>query len=172
MRSILYRPYSAAAFALLLSASLLIGAWVFQYGFGYAPCQMCYWQRHAHKAVIALAVLALVVGGFQPRLRKPLLLLTILALVGSAALGFFHMGVEYKWWDGPQGCVSSGMGNFEFDPNDPLGALDKKIKPPACDEAVWHFIGLSMAAWNGIISLLGAFVTLELMRFKKAANDA
>ena len=30
--------------ATLGSAALLIGAWTFQYS-GYAPCQMCIWQR-------------------------------------------------------------------------------------------------------------------------------
>ena len=52
--------------AILLSGGLLIGAWIFQYGFGYAPCTMCYWQRHAHKAVIILAVIALGVGLYKP----------------------------------------------------------------------------------------------------------
>jgi disulfide bond formation protein DsbB len=130
---------------------------------------MCYWQRHAHKVIIALAALALVVGGFEPRARGPLLALTVLALLSSAALGFFHMGVEYKWWDGPKGCAAGPIGDFQFDPNDPLAGLDKKIKPPACDEAVWAFLGLSMAAWNGIASLGGALITVVLGR--KGRND-
>ena len=62
--------FSLATYALLalaLSAGLLIGAWIFQYGFGYAPCQMCFWQRHAHKAVIGIAVLVAVLQAVQGR---------------------------------------------------------------------------------------------------------
>ena len=28
-----------------------------------------------------------------------------------------------------------------------------KIRPPACDNAAWVFLGLSMAGWNLLISL-------------------
>ena len=144
----------APIFALLLSGGLLIGAWIFQYGFGYAPCQMCYWQRHAHKAVLALALLALVLaklGRTKPRLFAGLL---ALALLVSFALAFWHVGVEYKWWEGPKSCALGALPSF--DAKDPLAALDAPIKPPACSDAVWHFLGLSMAAWNALASLTGA----------------
>lgn len=145
----------APIFALLLSGGLLIGAWTFQYGFGYAPCQMCYWQRHAHKAVLALALLALLLaklGRAKPRLFAWFL---ALAFMISFALAFWHVGVEYKWWEGPKSC---GLGGAlpSFDVADPLATLDAPIKPPACSDAVWHFLGLSMAAWNAIASLIGA----------------
>jgi len=158
MSKYLTRQYAPWA-ALLLSASLLIGAWVFQYGFGYAPCTMCYWQRHAHKVIIGLAVLALVLRKLgQNKLDAPLIWLLVLAFLGSAALGFYHTGVEYKWWEGPKTCSGGGV-NFilpDIDPNDPLAALNKPIKGPSCSDAVWHFIGLSMAAWNAILSFIGA----------------
>ena len=28
-----------------------------------------------------------------------------------------------------------------------------RIRPPACDEAAWVFLGLSMAGWNVLVSL-------------------
>ncbi len=148
-------PKQAPIFALLLSGGLLIGAWIFQYGFGYAPCQMCYWQRHAHKAVLALAILALLLttrGRAGPRLFAWLLALSLLV---SFALAFWHVGVEYKWWEGPKSCELGGAVST-FDSADPLAMLDKPIRPPACTEAVWHFLGLSMAAWNAVASLIGA----------------
>lgn len=160
--------YRAPALAFGLSASLLVGAWVFQYGFGYAPCTMCYWQRHMHKVIIAVAALGLLAAALG-KTQHPAQLLTglaILALLGSAGLGFFHMGVELKWWDGPKTCATGTPQIPIFDPSDPLGGLDKKIKPPSCDVAVWHFLGLSMAAWNGVLSLMGAIGTALLLRRK------
>ncbi len=152
--------------AMLISGGLLVGAWTFQYGFDYPPCTMCYWQRHAHKAVLVIAVLAaaLNMGGRpMPRLFNTLL---ALAFLGSAYLAFWHVGVEYKIFEGPQTCAAGGGGMAGFDPNDPLGGLDQKIKGPACSEALWHFLGLSMAAWNGIISLIGAGLMLFMMKDK------
>lgn len=154
--------------ALLISGGLLVGAWTFQYGFGYPPCTMCYWQRHAHKIVLGIAAIAMALqlgGKPMPKLFNTLL---ALAFLGSVAMAFWHVGVEYKWWEGPKTCAAGG-GLDGFDANDPLGGLDKKIKGPACTEALWHFLGLSMAAWNAVISLCGAGLMLVLMKDKKHA---
>ena len=104
--------------AMLMSGGLLVGAWTFQYGFGYPPCTMCYWQRHAHKVVLAIAVVALalkVTGKPMPKLFNSLL---ALAFLGSAYMAFWHMGVEYKIFEGPQTCAAGGSLDA-FDPNDP-----------------------------------------------------
>jgi len=147
---------------------LLVGAWTFQYGFGYMPCTMCYWQRHAHKIVLFIAALSLALSAAGNGHTKLFNYLLVLAFLGSVGMAFWHVGVEYKWWEGPKTCSAGGGELGGFDPNDPLGGLDKKIKPPACTEAVWHFLGLSMAAWNAIISLIGASVMLMLIRKEKA----
>ena len=145
--------------ALLISSALLGGAWFFQYGLGYAPCQMCYWQRHAHKAVIAVAL----AGGLIHYKAKTGLRLTnlllILAFLVSAGLALWHVGVEYKWWEGPKSCAV-GLINPGHIPSGQalLESLNNPVKPPACSDAVWHFLGLSMAGWNMLISLASAAI--------------
>ena len=160
----------APILAIMLSSGLLIGAWIFQYGFKYLPCTMCYWQRHAHKAVLAVAIIAVLVGRYKPDFQKGMIWLITAGLLVSFGIAFWHVGVEYKWWEGPKTCASGGGTAATFDPDNPLGWLDKKIKPPACTEAVWHFLGLSMAAWNAIASLIGAVVVLALSR-KDPSHD-
>ena len=149
-------PRTYAAFALALSAALLIGAWIFQYGFGYAPCQMCYWQRHAHKAVIGVSVLALIwhmVNG--ARAARALTVLIILALLLSAGLALWHVGVEMGFIEALPSCMGGDV-DMSAMGGDLLGSLDKKIKPPACSEVVWSLFGISMAGYNAIFSLMGA----------------
>jgi len=149
-------PTSYPIFALLISAGLLIGAWIFQYGFGYLPCTMCYWQRHAHKAVVGLAVLALVWRYFKPDAPQTgfFRVILIVAFLGSAALAFYHVGVEHLWWEGPKTCGSGAVNLGK--PVDLMAELDKKIKPPACTDVVWSLFGISMAGYNTLASLLGA----------------
>lgn len=162
---LLNSPYTAPLFALLLSGGLLIGAWIAQYGFGYYPCTMCYWQRHVHKAVVAVAALALLTTFLGLPLRKALVLMLVLLFIGSAGLAFYHAGVEFKWWAGPQTCsapLSGEMTNFSGE--NLFDQLDQKIKPPSCSEAVWFFLGLSMAMWNGLLSLFGAVGTALFMK--------
>src|SRR5579872_2948015 len=81
---------------------LLGGAYLGQYAFGLFPCEMCWWQRYAHFAALALAVLAFVV----PRSRA-LVTLAALAIAVSAAIGAYHAGVEYQWWPGLTSCTST-----------------------------------------------------------------
>lgn len=160
------RDYWAPLFALCLSGGLLVGAWISQYGFNYLPCQMCYWQRHVHKAVVVVAALALLLVKMGLPLNKAFTLLLVFLLLGSAGLAFYHAGVEFKWWEGPQGCAVSDVSLPDFSSDDPFSQLDKKFKPPACSEAVWFFLGLSMAMWNAIISLGGAIGVALLGRQK------
>ena len=159
----------AALFAGALSLGLLCGAWFFQYGLGYAPCIMCYWQRHAHKAVLAAAIAVLLAraafGEDEAGQARGLplwlgpLLLTGLLLV-SAGLGGYHVGVEFGWWEGPKACAAGAIGSMaEIDPTDPLSFLDDPIGPIACSDVVWSFLGISMAGWNALISLAGAIGT-------------
>lgn len=153
--------------ALLISGGLLVGAWTFQYGLGYPPCTMCYWQRHAHKVVLVIAAIAIALSFTNKPYSRLFKGLLALAFLGSVGMAFWHVGVEYGWWEGPKTCSAGGGELGTIDMSDPLSMLDEKIKPPACSEAVWHFLGLSMAAWNAIISLIGASLMLMLSRKDK-----
>lgn len=153
--------------ALLISGGLLIGAWIFQYGLGYAPCQMCYWQRDAHKVVIVLAVIGIIankLGRGSPRLWA---ILISLALAGSFGVAMWHVGVEYGWWEGPKTCMAGSTDITQIDPTKLLDSLNDPFKMPACSEAAWRFLGLSMAGWNALVSLLAA-ITAFLARKESA----
>ncbi len=156
-------PRRYPVFAGIISLSLLCGAWFFQYALGYPPCQMCYWQRHAHKLIIGVAIFAIIMTRFvQPNASEKARFWTYLIISSfliSAALAFWHMGVEYKWWEGPKTC--SGTPHLgALTGTDLLDSLDEKIRPPACNEIVWSLLGLSMAGWNMVISLCGCFLGL------------
>ena len=40
-----------------------------------------------------------------------------------------------------------------------MGSLDEPISIPLCNDAPFYFIGLSMAGWNGVASLVLAAVS-------------
>lgn len=144
----------APALLLLGSGGLLIGALFFQYAMELPPCPLCLWQRYPHISVVVLAAGALAAG---PGAVRPWLLAAMgIALLGTAAIAFFHAGVEQKWWEGLAMCEGAGPGG-PISVDDIVKGLERR-PPPRCDQIPWSFAGLSMAAWNGIISLgLGAF---------------
>ena len=138
--------------ALLVPLGLLAGAYVSEYGFGLFPCEMCWWQRYAHFAALALALAA----WLRPAVR-PLLWLAVLALAASAAIGLFHAGVEYGWWEGLTACSTTAL------TGDPLDAI---LSTPVvrCDVAQWSLLGISLAGWNFLFSGAGALAVVILLR--------
>jgi disulfide bond formation protein DsbB len=81
----------ARALALAIPAALLGGAYVSQYWGGLHPCEMCWWQRYAHMAAIALAVLAFAAA--RTGLGKALILSAAVAILVSGGIGVYHAGV-------------------------------------------------------------------------------
>ena len=156
-----FKSYQMAQIAALGSLALLYGAWFFQ-AIGYAPCAMCIWQRYPHAVAIAFGVLLFF--GLRNRL---LLLGGALAAATTAAIGIFHTGVERDWWEGPTSCTGSGDGLGGLSGSDLLsteGVADIVM----CDEVVWSFLGLSMASWNAVFSLV--LVSLWMVAFLRTGG--
>ncbi len=152
-------PAAAAALVVALGgAATILGAMVFQYGFGIVPCPLCLEQRMVYYVAIPLAVVVAIAAlRDAPRaLVRAGLGLIALAMLFGAGLALYHAGVEWKWWPGPQDC--SG-------PLTPLGSRGlleqlQTVDIVRCDEAPWRFLGLSLAGWNVLISLALAAVAL------------
>lgn len=136
------------------SALLLGGAFIFQ-ALDYAPCKMCIWQRYPHAIAIAIGAIAF----FAP--LPVLLLLGALAALTTAGIGGFHVGVEQGWWDGPTSCSSAPV-----DSMDPNALFEQIMAAPLirCDEIAWQLMGLSMAGWNMVISVVLAGLWLAALR--------
>jgi len=138
-------PKRLAVLAATGSLALLVGAFVFQ-GLGYAPCELCLWQRWPHAAAVAAGALALTGAGFALWA-----LAGALAALATAGIGLYHTGVERGFWEGPQAC--SGGGTLSGLSGADLLSTEGASDVVRCDEVAWAFAGLSMASWNAVISL-------------------
>ena len=73
----------------------------------------------------------------------------------GAGIAVYHAGVEWHIWAGPTDC-SGPVG-----PVGPVSDLIKKLEAARvvrCDEAPWRFLGLSLAGYNAMISLVLAAI--------------
>ncbi|WP_374470321.1 disulfide bond formation protein B [Phenylobacterium sp.] len=147
--------------ALLASAGMLATAHAFQTFGGYAPCTLCLRQREVYWTALGLGaafmILVRLPGG--PKWREATCWVLGLVFLVGAGLAAYHAGAEWKFWPGPTTCASTGSGISVGDMEAFLKGAE--VKPPACDEAVWVFAGLSMAGWNAVISLV--LVALSVM---------
>jgi len=144
----------ARALAVLVPAALLGGAYVAQYGFGLAPCEMCWWQRYPHFAALGIGALSYVL---KP--GRVWAALAGLAILTSGALGGFHAGVEYGWWEGITGCSTLPSNIDVMNP-----AAAPLIR---CDVAPWTLLGISLAGFNFLISGLSGAAIVALAAYRK-----
>jgi disulfide bond formation protein DsbB len=123
---------------------MLVGAFAFQHIGGMPPCQMCIWQRYPHVAAVFIGAAALMLG------NRALVLLGAVAAGVTSGIGFFHAGVEQGWWEGVTSCAATGIDGLSVDE-----LMEQVMTAPVvrCDEIPWEMFGISMAGWNGLISL-------------------
>ena len=150
-------PFAAALLILAVSIAAIAGAFVYE-ALGYLPCELCYKERVPYYAAFALAPLA----GFAARrgrawIMRGLFALLVLLFLGNAALSVYHSGVERKIFAGPSDC--SGPLNSAASVEDFMKQL-KTVKVVRCDEPSLYVLGLSLANWNVLISVVLAGVAL------------
>ncbi|BDW85151.1 disulfide bond formation protein B [Roseicyclus marinus] len=144
------------------SAALLLGAFGFQYLGGLAPCAMCLWQRWPHAVAIALAAVGIALPHALVAVAGAASVLT------GAGIALLHTGVERDWWTLNLACTGGA---------EDLGAMDvTALLDPTqgagivlCTEVAWSFLGLSMASWNGLASLVlaGVWIAAAWSSLKK-----
>lgn len=128
-----------------LAAAAAIGvALLLEHGFGLKPCHLCLYERVPYYAVLALLPVAWALG--RPRLG---LGIAALLLLGDAGLSAYHVAVEQGWVPLPQSCAATAG---EARTPEELRAQIMGAAP-TCDQVSAGFLGLSLAAWNGLYAL-------------------
>lgn len=154
--------FLAAAAVAVIAAATIAGAWFFQLVLDIRPCPLCLEQRYAYYLAVPLAIV--LAAGAARRAPRALLIagfaVLALAALANAWLGAYHAGVEWGLWKGPSDCTGPltdlGTGNL-------LDSL-KTVKVIRCDDVQWKFLGLSLAGYNALISLLMAAIALWGLR--------
>jgi disulfide bond formation protein DsbB len=155
----------AKALALIVPLALLAGAYGFQYVWARLfPCEMCWYQRYAHFAALPFALLALTIGGRLRDNGRLLVLLAALAIFASGALGVWHAGIELKLLPGFTQCTAPLSGSAADMLNDVFSRPMVR-----CDDVQWSWLGISMAGWNAIVSILSAAAITWLATRKRQA---
>ena len=129
----------------IASLALILGAYSFEYIGGLYPCKLCLWQRYPH----FFNILVILLFYFFP--KKTFVLAGSISMLTSTVLAFYHVGVEKKFWLGPNSCSNSSIEGLSTEQ-----LLEQIMNAPLvrCDEVAWDFVNISMAGWNGIFSLI------------------
>tara|TARA_Y100000991_G_scaffold185082_1_gene149117 strand:- start:469 stop:738 length:270 start_codon:yes stop_codon:yes gene_type:complete len=82
--------------------------------------------------------------------------------VGSAAYAGWHAGIEWAFWEGPTTCAT-GTNKIESH-NNLLENIQNIQSFVSCSEAGFRFLGISLAGYNFISSLIMAIYTFLFLR--------
>lgn len=161
--SLLAHPQLPILLLVACSGTALTLAFGSQYLGGLSPCEMCWWQRWAYFAAIALLLPGLI-PRTPARARRLVLILGGLAFLVGGGVALFHTGVEQHWWRGFTACTAPMGGSGGLDD---LRAAILAAPVTRCDEIPWSLFGLSIAGFNAIASFalaLFAFIAATAQR--------
>lgn len=146
-----------AAAVVLVSMGTLAMVYISQYGFGLDPCQLCLYQRKPYFINIALGLLAFVLADKNKKAALFLLFAAAFVFLVGAGIAGFHAGVEYGWWKGLEACSNTTL---------PTGGSIEELRNAImnrgivrCDVPAWTLLGISIAGYNFLASLVFALGT-------------
>ena len=98
-------------------------------------------------------------------------ILTVIFAV-SIGLGVYHAGAEYGFWLGPASC--GGAKPMVTNASDLLKSMNATVIND-CSKVAFRFLGLSLAAWNVIVSLVlfnSLVYSLFFLRVRKSTTKS
>jgi disulfide bond formation protein DsbB len=148
-------------YSTLLAIGMIIvigSALGFQYIGGYIPCALCLDQRQPYYYGIPVAIVAALtaVAGMPSWITRTLLAIAGIMMVVGGGIGVYHAGVEWHFWAGPTTC-STTASSMTQNAGDLLNELNT-IKGPSCTDAALRVLGISMAGWNVVASVILAAI--------------
>ncbi len=166
----LKKPFLAFLIVFITSFLTIGGALFFEYGLNLTPCKLCLQQRYPYYLAMMIAWIMAYVSykHHHPRLTHIILITLTVIFFISAIMGVYHAGVEWRLWAGPQDCgITTNINITQV--NDFLKQL-QQTRVVSCEDAAWRFLGVSLAGWNAVISLIIVMYLIVVMKFKALAS--
>ena len=146
-------------FSFLIPIAMLLSAFYLQYFENLPPCDLCITQRWFHVLIMIYSLLVFMILKIRSISSNLIILGLAVVWLLSGIAGMYHFGIEIKLWSGPEKC-SSGI-----DSSKDLFQYLMNKSPVKCDEVMFRVLGLSLAGWNAVISILiSLFMTVLLIK--------
>jgi len=121
------------------------------------PCKLCEYQRLPYVGLVIVSLL----GCLIPKMKKNISYIILLLFFASTCMAFFIVGVEEQWFKYHSACISDTnlkTNSFEeFKKN----IMEKDII--SCDLNQYNIMGLSLTAWNLIVSIIMLIFSFTLI---------
>ena len=140
---------------LAIISLMIISALIIQYWLGHEPCKLCLYERIPYFLSMLLIIKIL----FIKKYEKITFLILSLVFIGSAALAFYHFGIEQGFFSESLACTTGDLSRT-LSKEQLLEQL--KQNSISCKEVDFRILGLSLAAINTIFSLVLSVIFIRL----------
>ena len=140
---------------LAIISLMIISALIIQYWLGHEPCKLCLYQRIPYFLSMLLIIKIL----FIKKYEKITLLILFLVFMSSAALAFYHFGIEQGFFNESLACTTGDLSKT-LTKEELLQQL--KQNTISCKDVSFKILGFSLASINSIISLILSVIFLRL----------
>ena len=146
---------------LFFISTVLLSAFIIQYSLEQQPCTLCLYQRIPYAFAIFLIAQLLIFKKYE---QVTLLIISLIFIV-SAALAFYHFGIEQGFFSESFVCESKNISD-SLSKEKLLEQL--KQKPISCKDISFKILGLSLASINIIFStILSIIFTKRFINYGK-----
>ena len=129
-----------------VSFCILISTLLIEYIFNFPPCKLCIYQRIPYLLIIILGIGLI----FFKKMRE-FLFIFIMLQMANFFIAFFHSLVERGVVEYEMNCTSTGS---DIQTIDELRNFLEKVPIAKCNEILFSIMGLSLANFNLIVSIL------------------
>ena len=143
-------------FSILIFTSLvLVSAFIIEHQLGHEPCKLCLYERIPY----FLSMLFIIKMLFIKKYERITLLILFLIFISSAALAFYHFGIEEGFFNESLACTTGDLSKT-LSKAELLELL--KQHSISCKDVSFRMLGLSLAAINTIFSLVLSVIFVRL----------
>ena len=143
-------------FSILIFTSLvLVSAFIIEHQLGHEPCKLCLYERIPY----FLSMLIIITILFIKKYERVTLLILFLIFISSAALAFYHLGIEEGFFNESLACATGDLSKT-LSKEELLEQL--KQNRISCKDVSFRILGFSLAAINTIFSLILSVIFIML----------
>ena len=140
---------------LVFTFLILVSAFIIEHQLDHEPCKLCLYERIPY----FLSMLLIIKMIFIIKYERVTLLILFLVFISSAALAFYHFGIEQGFFNESLACVTGDLSKA-LSKEELLEQL--KQNSISCKDVSFRILGLSLAAINSIFSLVLSVIFIRL----------
>ena len=141
----------------IISFCILVSTLLVEYILNFPPCNLCIYQRIPYLLIIILGI-----GLIYFKKNKEFLFVFIILQIANFFIAFFHSLVERGIINYEMNCTSTGS---DIQTIEELRSFLDNVPIAKCNEILFSIMGLSLANFNLLVSILLIIWTYVMLKF-------